>query len=85
MTRAELLARSPARPVRSLADLTPTENVWTVPTDYGDLYGQLAHRKARLKVAVCGTAISEWATSAEHVAIMHGRLCPACWPMEKEG
>lgn len=82
MTREQLMARSPVRPVRSLADLTPTENVWPPPAGYGELYGQLAHRKAGHKLAVCGAVIAEWAMAAEHSEVLGGRLCPQCWTYE---
>lgn len=75
-TRAELQAASPTRAVRSLADLPETERVWTGSVQFGEL----AHRKSGHLTAACGAAILEWAVSAGHLAVLGGRLCPACWP-----
>lgn len=81
VTRAELLREHPPVPVTCLGDLPAGERVWTCSATYGEA----AHQRApgRVRVAVCGVALSEFPTTVDGVAHWGGDVCRAgCWPTE---
>jgi hypothetical protein len=82
VTGAELAREHPPVPVRCLDDLGG-RRVWTA----SPAHGELAHDKepGRGLVAVCGAALSEFATTADAVGVWGGGLCESgCWPAPAE-